>query len=193
MSPPVPQVSRPHAASLGSNEGEPEGTGSISEAEEETEIRPSSISRSNSVISLSSKGLTNEEGRVLRAGHKFRSGWIKHYNLLSGVEELGGDPKQNHILHEMLADLDDDHLNKKVEDKGIIRVFQEDRDYILQQLKSQDPEHWARFIESQEMARANVSPTVNGIRPDNATAKPAGPQEPAVAKHAAAEDVAVTD
>src|SRR3569833_462733 len=87
--PPTSQVEQALSISPGANDAEPDATGTLSDAEDGTGIRPSGLARSNSVMSISSKGLTNEEGRVLRAGHKFRSGWLKLSNLLSGEEENG--------------------------------------------------------------------------------------------------------
>ncbi|KAL1899799.1 Microtubules assembly and stabilization protein [Sporothrix stenoceras] len=153
---------RPHASSMdsGSADADVEGEGDtaavfLSDGEDETDILPSRLSRSNSIMSLSSKGLTNEEGRMLRAGHRFRSGWFKHYNLLSGVDEIGSDPQHNHVLYELINEINDANINKKLAEKGIVRLFKEDREEMLQILKEQDPEHWDRFIESQEKARAN--------------------------------------
>ncbi|CAK7273652.1 Microtubules assembly and stabilization protein [Sporothrix epigloea] len=128
----------------------------LSDGEDETDILPSRLSRSNSVMSLSSKGLTNEEGRMLRQGHRFRSGWFKHYNLLSGVDDIGSDPAHNHVLYELISEMKDANMNKKLAEKGLVRLFKEDREEMLQILKEQDPEHWDRFIESQEKARANL-------------------------------------
>ncbi len=128
----------------------------FSDGEDETDILPSRLSRSNSVMSLSSKGLTNEEGRVLRAGHRFRSGWFKHYNLLSGVEDISSDPAHKHVLYELVSDINDPEINRKLAEKGIVRLFKEDREQMLNVLREQDPEHWDRFIEAQEKARANL-------------------------------------
>lgn len=121
-------------------------------------IRPP-ISRSNSVVSMTSRALSEEEGRVLRAGHKFRSGIFKprseHYMLLSGIEAVGNDPNHVRFLHEMLDELDDDELRKKAEEIGVVRVFQEERERVLEKMKQSDPEHWERFAESQIMASKN--------------------------------------
>ncbi len=106
---------------------------------------------------MTSRALSAEEGRVLRAGHKFRSGIFKpeHYLLLSGIEDVGNDPNHVRILHEMLDELDDDALRQKAEEIGVVRVFQEDRGRVLEKLKESDPEHWERFAESQLMASKN--------------------------------------
>lgn len=130
-----------------------------SDVEDEPEpfsIKPP-LSRSNSIVSMTSRALSAEEGRVLRAGHKFRAGIFKpeHYLLLSGIEDVGNDPNHVRILHEMLDELDDDELRKKAEEIGVVRVFQEERDTVLEKLKASDPEHWERFAESQLMASKN--------------------------------------
>ncbi|CAK7234919.1 Microtubules assembly and stabilization protein [Sporothrix eucalyptigena] len=159
----VEKLNRPHASSFDSGDAEAEveveGDNTavfLSDGEDETDILPSRLSRSNSIMSLSSKGLTNEEGRMLRQGHRFRSGWFKHYNLLSGVDEISSDPAHNHVLYELINEMNDANINKKLAEKGIVRLFKEDREEMLQILKEQDPEHWDRFIESQEKARANL-------------------------------------
>ena len=137
---------------------------SISDNEEDladaTEIRASGLVRSNSSLSLSSKALADEEARVLRAGHKFRSGIVRpeHYVLLSsGVEMVGADPNHARLLHELLEELQDETLKEEVAQKGVVRVYQEKKDYIMKKLQEADPVHWDRFVESMEMARANVT------------------------------------
>ncbi|EFX04689.1 cell wall biogenesis protein [Grosmannia clavigera kw1407] len=160
------ESNRQHTPSLhSSNGGEPDISGLMiadgdnegeMENENETDIRPSGLARSGSTVSLSSKGLTNEEGRALRAGHRFRSGWFKHYSLLSGREDIGPDPALCQMLDELIHEVNDADLNQKVAEKGIVRVFNEDRPEILEIIKAQDPEHWERFVESQQKARANL-------------------------------------
>ncbi|KAK4179874.1 hypothetical protein QBC36DRAFT_56599 [Triangularia setosa] len=139
----------------------------ISDAEDDalTQSRESrkALSRSNSIISLSSKALADEEARVLRAGHKFRAGIValrpEHYNaalLSSGVEEVGADPNHARLLHELLDEMGDADLKKEAEERGVVQVFQERRQYILKRLREADPQHWDSFVESQVMARKNV-------------------------------------
>ncbi|OIW23596.1 RNI-like protein [Coniochaeta ligniaria NRRL 30616] len=130
-----------------------------SDIEDEPEpfsIKPP-LSRSSSAVSITSRALSAEEGRVLRAGHRFRAGIFKpeHYLLASGIEDVGNDPNHVRILHEMLDELDDEGLRKKAEEIGVVRVFQEERATVLEKLKESDPEHWERFAESQLMASKN--------------------------------------
>ncbi|KAL2146244.1 hypothetical protein VTI28DRAFT_4823 [Corynascus sepedonium] len=147
------------------------GGGAASDEDEPaTAIRSPCLSRSNSALSLNSKALADEEGRVLRAGHKFRAGVAspedlsgpprsEHYALLtSGVEMVGADPNHARLLHELLEEElgDDEALRAEVREKGVVAVFKERRREILNRLREADPVHWDRFVESQEMARANV-------------------------------------
>ncbi|KAL1842170.1 hypothetical protein VTJ49DRAFT_5943 [Mycothermus thermophilus] len=164
-------------------------------------IRPPALSRSNSLMSLSSKALAHEEGRVLRAGHAFRAGVAvagdstddsttptqqsqdggdnassggggktqpgpEHYALLaSGVEMVGADPNHARLLHELLEELGgeegqcwyDAKRRAEVAEKGVVAVFKEHRAEISARLREADPVHWRGFVESQEMARMNVS------------------------------------
>ncbi|KAL2178109.1 uncharacterized protein P884DRAFT_198532 [Thermothelomyces heterothallicus CBS 202.75] len=139
------------------------------EEEPPTAIRSPCLSRSNSTLSLNSKALAHEEGRILRAGHKFRAAVAspddpglsrsEHYALLaSGVEMVGADPNHARLLHELLEEElgGDEALKAEVREKGVVAVFKERREEILTRLREADPAHWDRFVESQEMARANV-------------------------------------
>ncbi|KAK3681427.1 hypothetical protein B0T22DRAFT_387833 [Podospora appendiculata] len=137
------------------NEDDAEGEG-----EGESSFRPGGLARTNSAISLTSKALANEEGRVLRAGHKLRSGISKpeeYYLLLtSGVEMVGADPKHVRLLHDLLDDLGGVELMREAEERGVVKVFQERKEDIVKLFREVDPVHWAMFVESQEMARKNV-------------------------------------
>ncbi|KAK4158526.1 hypothetical protein C8A00DRAFT_39240 [Chaetomidium leptoderma] len=145
------------AAAAAADEDDPENPA--------TAIRSPCISRSNSLLSLSSKALAHEEGRILRAGHKFRAGVVadpdlrsEHYALLtSGVEMVGADPNHARLLHELLEELGDEGLNEEVREKGTVAVFQQRREEIYKKLRASDPVYWDRFVESQEMARANTA------------------------------------
>jgi hypothetical protein len=134
------------------------GAGAGSDLDDEPfSIRPP-LSRSNSIVSMSSRALAEEEGRVLRAGHKFRSGIVRpeHYWLLAAIDDVGSDPNHVRLLHELLDELEDaDELRRKAAEVGVVRVFKEERATVLEKMKQSDPEHWERFAESQEMASKN--------------------------------------
>lgn len=154
----LPSQSDQLGTSLSSTE-DPDQHSIPSDAEDETglSVRPG-LPRTNSTLSHTSKALAEEEGRMHRAGHKIRSGIIKpeYYGLLSGVLEVGLDPKHTAMLHQMIEEIDEPDLTRKVEQKGIMRVFNEDRDQVREGLRALDPMHWDRFVESQEKARGNV-------------------------------------
>ncbi|GKT50934.1 MAP-ous protein 1 [Colletotrichum spaethianum] len=164
----LPSQSDQLGTSLSSTE-DPDQHSIPSDAEDETglSVRPG-LQRTNSTLSHTSKALAEEEGRIHRAGHKIRSGIIKpeYYGLLSGVLEVGLDPKHTAMLHQMIEEIDDPELTQKVEEKGIMRVFNEDRDQVREGLRALDPSHWDRFVESQEKARGNVKAGMsNGAKP----------------------------
>lgn len=146
--------------SLSSAEIEPEHVGAGSDAEEDLEMQHS-LARSNSNLSLSSLAQDREEGRALRSGHRFRSGWMtaEQYQLLSsaGFEELEKDPHQVRVFNELIDELDDEEINKLREEKGAVRVFQEHRQTIVDACREADPDYWESFVESQKKAKANVT------------------------------------
>ena len=127
--------------------------------ERDVAIRPRPLARTGSAISLNSKALANEEGRVLRAGHQFRSAIVKpeHYALLSSrIEMVGADPKHVRLLHELIDELGDENLQAQVREKGVVKVFEENKGTIMRKMKEADEGHWEVFVESQVMARKNV-------------------------------------
>ncbi|KAH6690329.1 hypothetical protein F5X68DRAFT_69129 [Plectosphaerella plurivora] len=148
-------------ASTSSAELDPEHIAIPSDPEDDLDldlaVRPS-LSRSNTIISHSSRALANEEGRMLRTGHKFRSGIIKpeFYDLLNGLDESTIDAKQLESMHSMFTDLADPDLDEKLREKGVVRTMREDRVQLREAFKKLDPEYWERFVESQEKARGNV-------------------------------------
>ena len=147
---------RPASLSDGDDEADPDGE-SISEPG--LEVRPRRLARAGSAISLTSKALADEEGRVLRAGHQFRSAIVKpeHYALLSSrIEMVGADPNHVRLLHELIDEFGDDDLKAQVHDKGVVRVFEENKGLIMRKMKEADEGHWETFVESQVMARKNV-------------------------------------
>ncbi|ROV96448.1 hypothetical protein VSDG_05392 [Cytospora chrysosperma] len=165
VSPPDSQLARTATRnSMSSGEIEPEHAAGGSDADEDQELdldlRRPGLSRTNSNISLSSQALNREEGRALRTGHKFRAGWLtsEQYQLLSsaGIEELERDTHQMRIFKDMVDELDDEEINRLLQEKGAVRLFQENRQMIRDACQKTDPEYWAKFVESQEKAKANV-------------------------------------
>ncbi|KAK8041827.1 cell wall biogenesis protein Mhp1 [Apiospora rasikravindrae] len=135
-------------------------TAAISDNEDlETELKSPARSRSNSIMSSTSKALVEEEGRALRVGHKFRRGFLRQANLdLLTCSEVANEPEQNRMIEGLVDDLgpDGEDLRKKAVEQGFVKMFQQEREEIFRRLRDIDVEYWDRFIESQEKARANV-------------------------------------
>ncbi|KAK8019199.1 hypothetical protein PG990_004337 [Apiospora arundinis] len=161
---PAVSASAPEPApSFSSNEIE---AVAISDTEDlETEVKSPARSRSNSIMSSTSKALVEEEGRALRVGHKFRRGFLRQANLdLLTCSEVANEPEQKRMIEGLLDDLgpDGEDLRKKAAEEGSVKVFQQEREEIFRRLRDVDVEYWDRFIESQEKARANVQVQVGG-------------------------------
>ncbi|KAF5656833.1 GIP3-like protein [Fusarium heterosporum] len=127
----------------------------LSDNEDDSEIKAGKpLSRSNSMAKI----LVEEEGRILRAGHRFRMGFIKQeqIDLLSTIDDIGSDPKHVRMLTELAEDIGGEIL-ELVKEKGPVRAFKEDRDVALKCMAASDPDHWERFVDSQQKSRANIS------------------------------------
>ncbi|ORY68684.1 uncharacterized protein BCR38DRAFT_482177 [Pseudomassariella vexata] len=173
-------ITPPHAAALvpelGTSLSSTEGDDAVflSDTEElETELRPPSRSRSNSMVSTS-KALAEEEGHALRVGHKFRRGFLREeHNEIFTNPEYFIDPDHVRSLEGVVDDIatEDEDIRKKTEELGAMRTFQENKEDIMKRLRDKDPVYWDRFIESQHKARANVLVDVNGAKEDTPPAK----------------------
>ncbi|KAI0400501.1 RNI-like protein [Xylaria palmicola] len=132
----------------------------------ETELRPPVRSRSSSIISHTSKAISEEEGRALRVGHKFRRSFMsqKQFNMLNSDIEISNHPHHVKLVSSLMEDLMEDYedIRKRVAEKGMVKVFEEDKDKIWKLLRDKDPQYWDVFLESQEKARANIKVEPNG-------------------------------
>lgn len=149
-----------------------------SDGEDESEIHaPRPLSRSNSMLS---RELAEEEGRVLRAGHRFRTGVVgkEHFDIISTIDDISGDPKHAQMLVDLAEDIGGELL-EKVKEKGAVRAFKEDKELVTRAMRDSDPDHWNLFIESQQKARANI--TVSSLSEKNATETTAVVDEDAIA------------
>ncbi|KAL7784381.1 hypothetical protein V8C37DRAFT_395854 [Trichoderma ceciliae] len=125
-----------------------------SDPEDEGELgAPKSLSRTNSILG---KKLAEEEGRVHRAGHRFRSGFTDHIDLLTTIDDVGNDPKHVHVLGELAEDVGGEFL-EMAKRKGAVQAFKENKEMLFAALKESDPEYWDRFVEAQGKARANIN------------------------------------
>ncbi|KAL6879493.1 RNI-like protein [Trichoderma longibrachiatum] len=126
--------------------------GSDPEDEGEIGVRPT-LSRNNSMLG---KQLAEEEGRVHRAGHRFRSAFTEHIDLLTTLDDVEKDPKHAHVLGEIAEEVGGEFL-ELAKKKGAVQAFKEDREILFAALKESDPEYWERFVEAQRKARANIN------------------------------------
>ncbi|KAI8949109.1 RNI-like protein [Xylaria longipes] len=136
----------------------------------ETELRPPIRSRSSSIISHTSRAFSEEEGRALRTGHKFRRSFMsqQQFNELNSDEEISNNPHHVKLVTGLMEDLmeDTEEIRKRVEEKGMVKAFEEDKNNIWKMLRDKDPQYWDVFLESQEKARANIKVEPNGAKVD---------------------------
>ncbi|KAI1750762.1 RNI-like protein [Xylaria castorea] len=151
----------------------------------DTELRPATRSRSSSIISHTSRAFSEEEGRALRVGHKFRRSFMsqQQFNQLNKDEEINKNPHHVKLVTSLMEDLMEDYeeIRKRVEEKGIVKAFEEDKNNIWKLLRDKDPQYWNVFLDSQEKARANIKVEPNGAKIDP-------PQESAVVDEEAVAD-----
>ncbi|KOS20465.1 MAP-homologous protein 1 [Escovopsis weberi] len=124
------------------------------DVDDETKIHVAKpLSRTNSQLS---KVLAEEEGRVHRAGHRFRLGVADTADGVHLFDDIGeDDPNQVRVLNELAEDIGGELL-EKVKEKGVIRAFKEHQGLTVKSIKESDLEYWPRFVESQRKAQANI-------------------------------------
>lgn len=131
----------------------------MSDAEDEDHIRPM-LSRHNSDVSLASRALSQEEGRMHRFGQQFRRDILKpdledHEHGTTGREE---QPRHLQLLRAMVDGLGGEEIKNKINSQGHEAVMEElnnEASLLRMQLMEQDPEGWEKFCESQEVAMRN--------------------------------------
>ena len=124
--------------------------------DDETNIKPPN--QSNSILSHSSKALAEEEGRTLRTVHKIRRELIKneHYEVLGLLESLEDDQNHVSLLNEMLEDLNDEDLNNKAKEIGVVDTFKTEKHRVCKLLREANADHWDTLVESREKAIRNA-------------------------------------
>lgn len=117
------------------------------------------LSRHNSDVSIASKALSQEEGRMHRFGQKFRRDIIKDE---SPNHAPGTANNEEHLrfLRAMVAGLDGNELQKRFEDEGQDAMMEDlgnEASVLRTQFIDSDPEYWKTFVESQEAAQKNLA------------------------------------
>lgn len=123
-------------------------------------IRPV-LSRHNSDVSLASRALSQEEGRMHRFGQKFRRDMLKPEgeDLLHGTTGEEKHPIHLQMLRAMVEGLAGEEIRTKIETEGQEAVLSElanEASAWRQELIDQDPENWKKFTDSMEVARRNT-------------------------------------
>lgn len=134
-------------------------------SDDEGGLRPA-LSRHNSDVSLASRALSQEEGRMHRFGQQFRRDILKpegedHEHGTTGKEET---PMHLQLLRAMVDGLGGEEIRNKIEDRGQDDVLEElsnNSSELRRQLIDADPEGWETFRESQEAAQRNVGMNVS--------------------------------
>ncbi|KAG5978979.1 hypothetical protein E4U55_005695 [Claviceps digitariae] len=128
-----------------------------SDVEEETETHATKAGvRTNSMLS---RELAEEEGRVHRAGHRFRSGLVdeEQFNdVMSTIDDTGAHAKHAQMLMDLADDIGGELL-EKAKEMGVVRAFKEHKEVLLRSMRESDPDYWVRFLEAQHKARENIT------------------------------------
>jgi len=119
------------------------------------------LSRHNSDVSLASRALSQEEGRMHRFGQKFRRDILKpegedHEHGATGREVL---PMNLQVLRAFVDGRSGEEIRKKIEFEGQDKVLEElsnEASELRRELVEQDPEAWKKFRESMEVAQRNL-------------------------------------
>lgn len=124
-------------------------------------IRPT-LSRHNSDVSLASKALSQEEGRMHRFGQKIRRNILKPEgeDNLHGTTGLEIQPAHLQFLRSMVEELKGEDIRNKIETLGpdaVIAELNNEASNLQQRLIESDPEGWQKFKESQEAMQRNSS------------------------------------
>lgn len=128
--------------------------------EEDATLGPT-LSRHNSDVSLASKALSQEEGRMLRFGQKFRRDILKpeQENDMPVASEHEVLAPHIEMLRSTIEGLGGDEIRRKIEEGGqeaVLKELTEEASALRQKLIDCDPEEWTKFREAMETAERNV-------------------------------------
>jgi Ran GTPase-activating protein (RanGAP) involved in mRNA processing and transport len=130
-------------------------------SDDEDLLRPV-LSRHNSDVSLASKALSQEEGRMHRFGQQFRRDILKPEQEDHEHGTTGKETEAAHlqVLRAMVEGMGGEEIKKKIENHGqdaIIQELSKEASLLKEQLREADPEGWDKFVEAQEAALRNSS------------------------------------
>lgn len=156
---PAESIDLSNGVEEGGFEPDPASAEPLLSDDEYSGVRPV-LSRHNSDVSLASRALSQEEGRMHRFGQKFRRDILKpegedHEHGTTGLED---HPLHLKMLRAMVEGLGGEEIRHKIETVGQEAVLEElsnEASLIRRELMLQDPEGWKKFAESMEAAQRN--------------------------------------
>ncbi|KAF1835185.1 RNI-like protein [Decorospora gaudefroyi] len=147
----------------------------LSTAPESDEDEPSTLrSRHNSDVSLASRHMSLEEGRLHRFGHRVRTGLLNpsrpttpdlaenHASFISGTADDQGLPEHIRGLREYFQNYSGDEMRTMIEGKGWEQAFDSvvENAQELRNLERDDPQQFKLFRQSQIAALKNRNPDI---------------------------------
>ncbi|KAI4615093.1 hypothetical protein J4E83_006817 [Alternaria metachromatica] len=131
-------------------------------------------SRHNSDVSLASRHMSLEEGRLHRFGHRVRTGLFNpsrpttpdvsenHVSFISGTADDQGLPEHLRTLRAYFQNYSGDEMRHMIEGKGWEQAFNSvvENAEELRNLEKEDPEQFKLFKESQIAALKNRNPDI---------------------------------
>ncbi|KAI4623478.1 hypothetical protein J4E80_003288 [Alternaria sp. BMP 0032] len=144
-------------------------------ADQSDEDEPSTLrSRHNSDVSLASRHMSLEEGRLHRFGHRVRTGLFNpsrpttpdvsenHVSFISGTADDQGLPEHLRTLRAYFQNYSGDEMRHMIEGKGWEQAFNSvvENAEELRNLEKEDPEQFKLFKESQIAALKNRNPDI---------------------------------
>ena len=118
------------------------------------------LSRHNSDVSLASKALSQEEGRMHRFSQQIRRDILRAESEDDGHGTTAGGLQAPHleILGAMIEELGGDEIRRKVESgrqEAVTPKLNDQASLLRQKIIDDDPEGWEKFKEAQEVAERN--------------------------------------
>lgn len=118
-----------------------------------------SLSRRNSDVSLASRALGLEEGRMHKWGQELRRSLIKpDEGLQHENSALNISPYHLQLLRDMVKEFEGKEIRERIEKEGtdsVIAELSNEASALRSELKASDPEGWRSFVESQQVAQRN--------------------------------------
>jgi hypothetical protein len=139
-------------------------------SDDEGEILRPALSRHNSDVSLASRALNEEEGRMHRFGQQFRRDILKpeletHHHGTTGKET---EPQHLQVLRAMVEGLGGEEIRNRFQSYGgeaLLNDMSNEASLLKEELKAQDPEWWETFVQSQHAAQRNTSMDLGHTHP----------------------------